>query len=192
MPRYYKLLKDLPIGNAGEIVFEHNGTICFREDGVICSTGLLADMLCENSWFEEIQEPTESIHWSPKDGEEYWYIGDDGPIRSIRFSSYDGDDVNRLMIGNVYLTKAEAEKDRDRKLAEATLRRTSTFELDFENGNGGWIVRYDYECGTLRVSETDYYDAGEIVRYKTEKEAKKSIKEHEEDWLIYFGIKGGE
>ena len=26
-----------------------------------------------DEWFEEIQEPTDSIHWKPKDGDEYCY-----------------------------------------------------------------------------------------------------------------------
>ena len=35
------------------------------------------------------------------------------------------------------------------------------------------------------------YDYGEIVRYETNEDAKKSIKENREDWLVYFGVKEG-
>lgn len=59
---------------------------------------------------------------------------------------------------------------------------------DFESGKGGWMVYYDHGCETLAVCELDYYDDGEIVRYKTREEAEKSIEENREDWKIYFGI----
>ena len=51
------------------------------------------------------------------------------------------------------------------------------------------MVYYDHGCETLAVCELDYYDDGEIVRYKTRAEAEKSIKENERDWKIFFGIK---
>ena len=98
-------------------------------------------------------------------------------------------DQQRLTFGNVYRTEKEAEKARDRRLAKVRLRRTSNFKPDFKNGKGGWMVYYDHGCETLAVCELDYYDDGEIVRYKTRAEAEKSIKENEQDWKIYFGIK---
>lgn len=118
----YKLLKDLPTFKAGQLAYisEQGSLIAGNPDKPeITDAGVQLMMYHKTTldkfpeilteWFEEIKEPTDSIHWKPKDGEEYWYIGDDSSIRSIRFSSYDGDDVNRLAIGNVYLTKAEAD-----------------------------------------------------------------------------------
>ena len=193
----YKLLKDTPTIKAGTI-FEKvvRGVDGIKGLAVIVPIGANTDFQWAikdidnfDEWFEEIEEPTDSIHWEPNNGEEYWYIGDDSSIRSIRFSSYDGDDVNRLAIGNVYLTKTECEKARERRLAEVRLRRTSTFKPDFESDGGGWAVYYDYRYETLDVCGFDYYDAGEPVRYATREDAKKSIKENERDWKIYFGIK---
>ena len=189
----YKLLKDTPTIKAGTI-FEKvvRGVDGIKGSAVVVSIGANTDFQWTikdidnfDEWFEEI---TGSIHWKPKDGEEYWYIGDDGPIRSIRFSSYDGDDVNRLAIGNVYLTKTECEKARERKLAEVRLCRTSTFKPDFENGNGGWLVFYNYKHRKLDTVPDFSIDSGEPVRYKTIKDAKRSIEENARDWKIYFGI----
>ena len=46
-------------------------------------------------WFEEIQEPVDSIHWKPKIGEKYLYINDYG---DVGYETWDDDDVdNRLM-----------------------------------------------------------------------------------------------
>ena len=91
--------------------------------------------------------------------------------------------------GNVYYTEEECKKAHERKLAEVRLRKTSTFEPDFENGKGGWAVYYDHGRETLAVCELADCDAGEPVRYATREEAEKSIEENEQDWKIYFGIK---
>lgn len=190
----YKLLKDTPTIKAGTIFEEVASDFNqWKELVRIAPIGAktspqftIQDIDNFDEWFEEI---TGSIHWEPKDGEEYWYIGDDSSIRSIRFSSYSGDDVNRLAIGNVYLTKTECEQARERKLAEVRLQRTSNFKPDFENERSGWVVCYDYRYNKLGLIEPLTQDFGEIVHYETKEEAEKSIKENREDWLIYFGVK---
>ena len=70
-----------------------------------------------------------------------------------------------------------------------TLRKTSDFKPDFENGNGGWVVFYSYADKELHSMRDSCTDSGEPVRYATEEEAKKSIEENEQDWKIYFRIK---
>lgn len=141
-----------------------------------------------DEWFEEIKEPVDSIHWKPNFGEEYWYVNYIGNVvcRSWEDASVD---LWLLESGNVYRTIEEAEKARERRLAEVRLQQTSDFKPDFENGNGGWIVGYDYEdesLTTIPISDVDY---GEPVRYATSEDARKSIKENREDWMIYFGVK---
>lgn len=198
----YKLLKDLPTFKAGQLAYisKIGNLIAGNPDKPeITDAGVQLMMYHKTTldkfpeilteWFEEIKEPTDSIHWKPKDGEEYWYIGDDSSIRSIRFSSYDGDDVNRLAIGNVYLTKAEAICVRERKLAEVRLRRTSNFKPDLEKCKGGWVINYDYCAGILSYTHIYSTSRGEPVYYATREEAEKSIRENERDWKIYFGIK---
>ena len=186
-PRY-RLLKDLPVGEAGDIVFEHDGEVCFEKLGTLCSTGLRASMLYENSWFEKVQEPTDSINWKPKLGDKDWFTSREG---SIVWGYWSGGkkSMYKWKTGKVYRTKEECGKARNRELAEVRLRRTSTFKPDFENGNGGWVVYYDHECETLAVFEIGCYDAGEITHYKTKEDAEKSIEENREDWLIYLGVK---
>nr|DAK27303.1 MAG TPA: hypothetical protein [Caudoviricetes sp.] len=96
---------------------------------------------------------------------------------------------NRLMaMGLVYRTEEECEEARDRRLAEVRLSQTSDFEPDFENRNGGWVVFYSYVDKELHSMRDSCTDSGELVRYETEEEAKRSIRENREDWLIYFGV----
>lgn len=94
-----------------------------------------------------------------------------------------------MAMGLVYRTEEECEEARDRRLAEVRLQRTSTFEPDFKSKNGGWVVGYNYHLEELVYSDANYVDYGEPVRYATEEDAEKSIRENERDWKIFFGIK---
>ena len=198
--RLYKLLKDLPTFKAGQLAYiSKTGNLIAGtpENQKTTETGLIImiyhgttlkkfpEILTE--WFEEIEEPTDSIHWKPKIGDRCFILEN----ANIRPTNYTGmlRDYNAWRTGRVFRTEEECEKARDRELAEVRLQRTSTFKPDFENGNGGWIVYYDYRCEAFAVCELDYYDAGEPVRCATREEAEKSIKENERDWKIYFGIK---
>lgn len=193
----YKLLKDTPTIKAGtifeEIVNMSDGTRELTvavpgEDTPQDPQFTIQDIDNFDEWFEEMEEPTDSAHWKPKIAEKYFCINEYG---DVEWKVWNDDDVdNRLMaMGLVYRTEEECEEARDRRLAEVILRQTSTFKPDFKSGKGGWMVYYDHGCETLAVCELDYYDDGEIVRYKTRAEAEKSIKENERDWKIYFGIK---
>lgn len=137
-------------------------------------------------WFEEVQEPTDSIHWKPKIGDRCFILEN----ANIRPTNYTGmlRDYNAWRTGRVFRTEEECEKARDRELAEVRLRRTSDFKPDFENGKGGYVVSYDYINKKLDCSDSFWNDSGEPVRYATKEDAEKSIEENREDWLKYFGI----
>lgn len=196
----YKLTKDLPTFKAGQLVYiSKTGNLIAGtpENQETTDTGLILMIYHETTlkkfpeilteWFEEIQEPTDSIHWEPRIGERCWSFLADGEVVPFYWSTLPYD-LARHELGNIYRTEKECEKARDRRLAEVRLRRTSTFKPDFKNGNGGWIIGYDYYLKELTYDSIDCTDYGEPVRYETDGEAEKSIKENEQDWLIYFGI----
>lgn len=97
-------------------------------------------------------------------------------------------DYYRQALGSIYPTEEECKKARERKLAKVRLQRTSTFKPDFENGDGGWLVFYNYETRTLDTVPDFRINSGEPVRYETIEDAKKSIRENRKDWLKYFGV----
>lgn len=192
----YKLLKDTPTIKAGTI-FEKvvRGVDGIKGLAVVALIGAdtdfqwtIKDIDNFDEWFEEIQEPTDSIHWEPEVGEKYWFINEYSLV-SERTWTDDSKDFNVHSIGGVFRTAQECMDYVHRRMAEARLRRTSTFKPDFENGEGGWIVGYDYEDGSLTTIPISDVDYGEPVRYATAEDARKSIKENREDWLIYFGVK---
>ena len=188
--KQYRLLKDLPGLKKGTILSE--GKSLFGARTLITKNNVgpifIGNDLPEEL-FEEIQEePTDSIHWEPLPGDIYRYLSNTGVVLKKKWMS-SPDDIMRYVIGNTYRTEKECEKARDRKLAEARLRLTSTFKPDFKNGNGGWFVTYNHLEGKLEYFQCSWQDSGEPVRYKTREDAKESIKENEQDWKIYFGIK---
>lgn len=191
--KQYKLLKDMPTVKAGttfrEITREVDGSKILKEYESSNKVSILVSEINDfDEWFEEIQEPTDSIHWKPKDSDEYFYISDYGNVYSDIWSDKHIDN-ERLALGAIYRTEEECEGAKERSLAEVRLRRTSTFKPDFKNGKGGYSVGYDYIAESLRIYRASWVDAGEPVRYETEEDAQKSIDEHEKDWLIYFGVK---
>ena len=196
----YKLLKDLPTFKAGQLAYiSKTGNLIAGtpENQKTTETGLIIMIYHETTlkkfpnilteWFEEIEEPTDSIHWKPKIGDRCFILEN----ANIRPTNYTGmlRDYNAWRTGRVFRTEEECEKARDRELAEVRLQRTSTFKPDFENGNGGWVVFYSYVDKELHSMRDSCTDSGELVRYETEEEAKRSIEENREDWLTYFGIK---
>ena len=187
--KQYKLLKDLPgikkgtILSEGKSLFGARTLITKNDVGPIFIGNDLTEEL-----FEEIKEPVNSIHWKPKYDDWYFYISDHGSVCSdIWNDNYI--DNKRLAFGFVYRTEGECEQARERKLAEVRLQQTSDFKPDFENGNGGWLVFYNYKHRKLDTVPDFSIDSGEPVRYATKEDAKKSIRENERDWKIYFGIK---
>lgn len=184
----YRLLKDLPGLEKGSILSEYGSGSVLRilvaEEGKTVANFFSNEMF--EKFFEEIKEPVDSIHWKPKIGDKCFILEN----TNIRPTSYTGmlRDYNAWRTGRVFRTEEECEKARDRELAEVRLRRTSTFKPDFENGKGGWFVFYSYMYKELHSMRDSYTDSGEPVRYETEEEAKRSIRENREDWLIYFGV----
>lgn len=190
----YKLLKDTPTIKAGaifqEIVREVDGSKILKEYASNNkNTMLVSEIKNFDEWFEEIKEPTDNIHWKPKNGEKIWYLDENGNTNFTYFDEDDSYHLSRFEFGNTYRTSGECEQARERKLAEVRLQRTSNFEPDFEDCRGGWVVYYNYKDKELYAYDTDYDDSGEIVRYATKEEAEKSIRENREDWMKHFGVK---
>lgn len=202
--KYYKLLKDLPTFKAGQLAYiSKTGNLIAGtpENQKTTETGLIIMIYHETTlkkfpnilteWFEEIQEPTDSIHWKPQPGDTYWFVDCWGVANRTEWDDTIADAYN-FDSENVYRTEEECKRARNRRLAKVRLRRTSTFESDFKSGNGGWVVNYNYLFNRLECVEFRWSDHGEPVRYETKAEAEKSLKENKKDWLIYFGVEEAE
>lgn len=191
--RLYKLLRDTPTIKAGTIFEEVTSDYDELKELVrITPIGAktspqftIQDINDFDEWFEKMED---SIHYQPRNGEKVFCLNEEGDIYSFTFNDLLSHH-KRLAFGFVYRTIEEAQKARERRLAEVRLQQTSDFKPDFENGEGGWVVFFGYMHKELFPIIGGYSDCGEPVRYATEEEARKSIKENREDWLTYFGVK---
>lgn len=146
--RLYKLLRDAPTIKAGtmfrEVVSDYDGA---GELARITPIGAktshqftIQDIDNFDEWFEKMED---SIHYQPRNGEKVFCLNEEGDIYSFTFNDLLSHH-KRLAFGFVYRTIEEAQKARERRLAEVRLQRTSDFKPDFENGEGGWVVFFGY------------------------------------------------
>jgi hypothetical protein len=201
--KLYKLLKDLPTFKAGQLAYiSKTGNLIAGtpENQKTTETGLIIMIYHETTlkkfpnilteWFEEIEQPLDSIHWKPKHGAEYFWIDECGSILPGTFYRDSMYDQQRLTFGNVYRTEKEAEKASERRLAEVRLRRASNFKPDWNNDKQNkWTVYYNHNDKELLIEATAFLQYPSAIYFDTYDSIEKSIKENREDWLKYLEIK---
>lgn len=189
----YKLLKDLPTFKAGDLFYisEYGALVYDDGDGGVMAyarqtlekfPNILAD------WFEKVEEPTNSIHWKPKFGEDYCFVDDFARITRTRWSDTHVDE-QRYKLGIIRRTEAEAEKALERQMAIATLMRDSNFEPDWSNNDQNkWTAYYNHNDKELLIETTAFLQYPSAIYFDTYDSIKKSIKNHKKEWLIYLGV----
>ena len=121
-----------------------------------------------------------------KDEEEYYRLYHNGAIILCAFSS----SIDRLFryLGNAFLTKEEAELERERRKIEAILRK---YSRPFKSGEFNYIVVYDTENNRIIVCAAQFNNSGAPV-FENKEIAQKVIDEIGEHKLkkYWFGVKG--
>ena len=121
-----------------------------------------------------------------KDEEEYYRLYHNGAIILCAFSS----SIDRLFryMGNAFLTKEEAELERERRKIEAILRK---YSRPFKSGEFNYIVVYDTENNRIIVCAAQFNNSGAPV-FENKEIAQKVIDEIGEYKLkkYWFGVKG--
>ena len=191
----YKLLKDLPTFKAGDLFYiseygalVHNGgdpdgynVMAYAQSTLEKFPNILTE------WFEEIPNPTDSIHWKPKIGQRYFYIDDGYVFSDVWIDSRV--DNRRYMAGAIYCAEADAEKALERQIAITTLMCDSNFEPDWSNNDQNkWTVYYNHNDKELLVESTAFLQYPSAIYFDTYDSIKKSIKNHKKEWLIYLGV----
>ena len=117
--------------------------------------------------------------------EEYYYITEDGKIETTYFDSFYDEKIRSL--GNVFLTKVEAEFELERRKIEAVMRKYSKpCKADEDN----YCILYFHDLKRVDVSYYSVTDYG-ILYFKAEEIAEKVIDEIGEDRLkkYWFRVK---
>ena len=85
-----------------------------------------------NDDLQELKAKRNNRRWDPEHGDVYYYIYSDLSVSPTENYEH-RHDKNRILVGNCYETKADAEKERDRMVAIAEVNRIIREE------NGDWV-----------------------------------------------------
>ena len=186
----YKLKRDLPTFNVGEIFYLSDAGNLFRESDNVPAYGWTMINKFPNiltDWFEEIKEST---RWKPEMGHDYYYISGDGHVYDNSWDDSQFVDRGRFEIGNCFQTEEEAEKVSEYLKALAVVRRDATAK--FTKGCKNWRVYYDSVYKYLAI-ESNFSDINNgifgLPYFATAEDAQRSIELHRNEWLIIFGVK---
>ena len=187
----YKLKKDTPAFKAGtECYIEEAGNMVPCRG--ISYTIVHKDQLEKNpnilaEWFEEINEST---RWKPEINQEYYWLDSCGSVYSDAWD--DGSTINnvRFEIGNCFQTKEEAKKAVEYLKALAIVRGDATkkFVKGERNLHAFYNVTADYLDFGYGYSDIRNGVFG-LPLFATEKDARRSIEQHKDEWLTIFGVK---
>lgn len=185
----YKLKRDIPAFKAGEVFYLSDAGNLFRESDNVPVYGWTIIDKNPNiltDWFEEINEST---RWKPEYRQNYYCITSDGSVVVDDWSDWRLDH-GRFEIGNCFQTKEEAERVVEYLKALAVVRgdATSKFTRDRDN----FYVYYDVISNHLAVG-VSFYDLENgifgLPYFAKTDDAKRSIKQHRNEWLAIFGVK---
>lgn len=185
--KYYKLIKPLPLYEVGDDGFyidsEGNlqhatascGEVVYGAKVLVSHPHILTD------WFEGIPEKPKTA-CELKDGDEWYFINYNlSCIQSFR------------EVGNVFLTRKDAEKELARRKAKVILERdTKGFKPDWRlitlYDNNFYMVCYDYYDKSFRVKPSGSEQILGVIYFATKEDAEESIRKHRKEWKAYLGM----
>lgn len=130
-------------------------------------------------------------HPYPKKGTPYWFIGSGGIISNPLIWDDSQTDKEFWSIGNVFLTKEEAEQEVERRKIHQELQELAGFwEPDWGGGyKKAYIIEYDRSIVGVTWIDSSWKIAN-IIYFETEQLAQSAIDTIGEERLkIYFGVK---
>lgn len=186
----YKLKRNLPTFNAGDVFYLSNAGNLLREsDNVPAYSWSTIDKFPNilTDWFEEIEETT---RWRPKKNHIYYCISGDSYVAEDTWYGGQCVDDDRFEIGNCFQTEEEAERVVEYLKALAVVRGDATIKFTKDCKN--WCVYYDSVYNYL-ATESNFSDINNgifgLPYFATEDDAQRSIELHKKEWLTIFGIK---
>lgn len=185
----YKLLKDLPTFNKGDTfqLDEDSGCLVRENDGVVAYAPYTLEKfnLLDSEWFEEIPEHE---RWRAEYGETYYWLDEELSVIE-ETEDYGPPDDKLYAVGNYFKTEEEAQKASDWLKAFTVLRDdTKGFKPDWEDDEQDKAyVFYSHTSKTLHVCWDKEFQSRNLY-FATHEDAEASIKNHEREWLTFFGV----
>lgn len=133
---------------------------------------------------EAEQKPKTIWGLKKEDGEDYYRLYSDGDIEQVVF--YTDYDEQARDIGNVFLTREEADFTRERRKIEAVMRR---YGRPFKYGEYDYAIVYSHNNNTLNIFRYSaanfgipYFESEEIVQQVIDKIGEDRLKKY------WFGV----
>lgn len=191
----YKLLKDLPYAEAGEIFqqgYDEND-----KDNVYLFQGALGvkyikiwlDYIDDfNEWFEEVKELE-----LPK---EFFYVLIN-KIASVNYLTYSFDEETRQeyrnivekhkSVDNYFETEEEAEKYLEYLKAKAIIKQdTKGFKPDWSDDEQPKHYGYCHAESKRLWRDVEHTEKGSTIYFKSVKDIEESLDSHPEEWKVYL------
>lgn len=119
--------------------------------------------------------------WDIEFGNKYYFIQPEGLIVWNKFNK-DGFDLNARSIGNMFLTKEEAQFELERRKIEAIMKKYSS---PFEEKKNSWSIYYNHLLKAVDVVDwnnadygTIYFDSKEIAQQVINEIGKERLKKY--------------
>ncbi|MGK9325211.1 hypothetical protein [Aerococcus urinaeequi] len=146
----------------------------------------------KNEMIDEFDKRVEALKVEekefPTDGDEYWYIDDEGYILNEKWDGLDFEEY-RLAIGNIFKIKEQAEFAVEKLKVEAELRKFSRpFEVDDDN----CFIQINSFHNILVVDIADCYQTQGTIYFESEEKANEAIDTLGADRIkkYIFGVEG--
>ena len=169
------------------------GLFLFKKGNGLSQDDVLCELLLGSLKIEKISQKPKTV-WDLKDGDEYYYIDICGnfDITTFGVGSYWAD-KKMIEIGNVFLTREEAEFEVERRKCESILLKYGTRDMISlgDKYTKKYYIQYDYDVNKIIIFK--HYSLGiqGSINFKTEELAQKAIQECGEERLkkYVFNVK---
>lgn len=181
----YKVLKDFPSSDGGYL--HEVGTIYKPTQSKTRTENLL-----KFGFIEEIPEQPKTV-WDLEEGDKFWFYTPTDKAVYASLSKWYSTYKPEREIGDVFLTKEEADIELARRKAkQILLQDTKGFKPKPKDKNQvKYGVFYVQALNEIEVG----FRAGTLenrIYFATKADAEASIKTHEKEWKIFLGVEGDE
>ena len=122
----------------------------------------------------EPPKPKTNTVWELKDGDPHYWIDGVGKVKECGVWSNESYDPMARDVGNVFLTKEEAEKEIERRKVETLLLKHGGRRRFKEDGNNFYLVREGYSFETYQEHWIRHLGA---IYFDTEEQARNAVNE---------------
>ena len=187
--KYYRLNKDWePFDEGAEFIETEDGGDVYA---LKINTGVLAKI--PKDLLDEIGDSDGC--WKPAAYEYYYFMDDEGIVGRASFCPGVSYDRNRLLLGNCFKTREEAQAVVDwlkarHNLIESGARFVNSRDINASKNR--FNVYFSVNEGKLMVNDVflgEYVVFSRELYFDDKQLAERSIEEHKDDWLTYLGVK---